>query len=799
MGAAKRARRGLSRMGTVFLVASLLLGSSVWALAELPPTATAAPLGTPSISTQLSSSKITVLGSVTDNATLTGATSYAGGNVNYSYFNGGTCSGPPIVTPTLTNHLSVPVTNGRVPVSPSVPFISPGSYSWNAFYSGDVNNKYAVSPCEPLTVAKFAPILSIRLYYGNMSIGNSDSAIASLTFSSTTAGGTVQYEYFPSNVCTGANTTIGAPVTVTSGTVPDSGSKPFSKAGIYSWYAVYTGDSINNGATSQCVRLIVMPAGVTANPYLSAAGGSSPPIPVGGSVTDSVRLFSATSNAGGTVTYYYFDNPNHNDLTCTGPGHAVNTVTVVNGKVPPSAPQQFKSAGTYSWNAAYSGDQNNTATSACKKFTVDQASPTITLSLSSAAIARHGSVTGSANLTGGFQATGTVTFKVFSGGTCAPVNSSGTVGGHPPIINNTATSVPWYPDPGTYSWQATYSGDGNNALATSQCQSLAVNSGDASITAVLHCASLTTSLPCPGIGPYSSAYGTAALSGTTSGAGGDVKYEFFSGSCFSGVAKIVGSAETVTNGTVPSSALQQFNISGSYNWIAVYSGDSNNKGATSPCELLNVGRVATTDVKVTCTSASVALGSAANCKATVQSSGVPASAGTVTWSNSGSGKFSKLTCTLSRGACSVKFTPTAASSPVTLTANYGRNSKYLNSSSLPFDLTVSMKVSTTTVSCPQSVRNTKTVRCTATVRGYGDLSNESVTWTQSGTGFVSFSASTCPLSGSLSKTNLFKGSCSVTLTGARLGNVLVQVIYGGDSNNYGIPPNLTITAKLTVN
>src|SRR5207237_3562509 len=49
----------------------------------------------------------------------------------------------------------------------------------------------------------------------------------------------------------------------------------------------------------------------------------------------------------------------------------VSTVTVTGGAVPTSGSQTFPIAGTFGWNAVYSGDANNSpATSACEPFTV---------------------------------------------------------------------------------------------------------------------------------------------------------------------------------------------------------------------------------------------------------------------------------------------------------------------------------------------------------------------------------------------------------------------------------------------
>jgi hypothetical protein len=70
--------------------------------------------------------------------------------------------------------------------------------------------------------------------------------------------------------------------------------------------------------------------------------------------------------------------------------------------------------------------------------------------------------------------------------------------------------------------------------------------------------------------------------------GGTVTYEYFTGSTCSGTPTTVGSPVAVTAGLVPKSVSQKLNSGGSFSWEAVYSGDSNNMGATAPCEPLTV-------------------------------------------------------------------------------------------------------------------------------------------------------------------------------------------------------------------
>ena len=80
---------------------------------------------------------------------------------------------------------------------------------------------------------------------------------------------------------------------------------------------------------------------------------------------------------------------------------------------------------------------------------------------------------------------------------------------------------------------------------------------------------------------------------------------------------------------------------------------------------------------------------------------------------------------------------------------------------------------TMTVNCvPSSVALGSSSTCTATVTGSSPTGT--VSWSQSGSGSVTFSASSCTPSG---------GSCSVTARGSTVGGVTVQASYGGDSSN----------------
>jgi len=516
------------------------------------------------IATSLSSTTITVGSSVFDSAVLTGATSNAGGTVTYNSFQTASCTGTPAVVSTVT------VANRAVPVSASKTYSSAGSFSWNAAYSGDANNVGATSLCEPLTVNKAAPALSTIVSATSAPVGTvfHDSATLTGAFN---AGGTVSYNIFTNNVCSGSSTPVGSPVNVAGGVVPDSATTTPPSAGSYSFQASYSGDANNSAASGACEPFVVSKASATITAGLSANS-----IPVGGSAYDTATIAGGFS-PGGTVTYSYFPNSN-----CGAPGTTVGfPATITNGVVPNSSSQTFSSAGQYSWNAVYNGDQNNNAVaSACQPLTVNKAGPSISTTLSQNPITVGGSVFDTAAISGGFQAGGSVTYNVFTGGTC---NGALTVLPSVAVVNgavpNSVSQI--FNSAGQYSWNAVYSGDANNFGATSTCEPLTVNpTSGVTIFTILSPSSITVG---------GSVTDAATLTGVTPGAGGTVTYNSFQSASCTGTSTIV-SIVTVANGNVPGSASKTFNTAGSFGWNAVYSGDANNSGASSACEPLIVNK-----------------------------------------------------------------------------------------------------------------------------------------------------------------------------------------------------------------
>lgn len=242
----------------------------------------------------------------------------------------------------------------------------------------------------------------------------------------------------------------------------------------------YTGETnnLNLGICSSNGNQMVFTESNLATPTITTAL-SPPSVPVGGNVHDTATLSGATSNAGGTVTYYWYWTGQEG--SCTGQS-ASDPVTVTSGVVPNSASYGPFTSGTYSWKAVYSGDGNNQgATSACESLVVKPATPALVTKLSANSIAAGGSASDSGTLSSGYNPTGTITFFESTTDTCpAPgatqVGTGVTVSGDGVYQSSSAT----FGTPGTYYWYASYSGDSNNNPVTSACEPLAVGSSTVS-------------------------------------------------------------------------------------------------------------------------------------------------------------------------------------------------------------------------------------------------------------------------------------------------------------------------------
>ncbi len=304
------------------------------------------------------------------------------------------------------------------------------------------------------------PTIATKLSAESVTVGATVHDSATLTGATADAGGTVKYTVYSNDTCTDNPQDAGTK-TVTNGDVPDSDPITFNNAGDFYWQAVYSGDANNDGTTSECTseHLVVNKATPSITTTLSATS-----VDIGTAVHDSATLTGTTADAGGTVKYTVYSND-----TCTDNPQDAGTKTVINGSVPDSDPITFNNAGTFYWQAVYSGDANNDgATSACQSeiLVVNK---------------NHSAISTVPNLIPNDDATvsgltddagGTVVFNLYSpsdatcSGTPAYTQTVDVTGNGTYSTTNTTFIAK---ASGTWRWQVTYSGDANNDGSTSQC------------------------------------------------------------------------------------------------------------------------------------------------------------------------------------------------------------------------------------------------------------------------------------------------------------------------------------------
>ena len=453
-----------------------------------------------------------------------------------------------------------------------------------------------------IAVNKASPTIATTLSASSIPVGGAahdSSAFTGLVNS--TGVGTVTYSYYTNNTCTANAVSVNTVTVPTSGTVPNSNAVTFNNIGTFYWQAVYSGDANNNAVSSPCTATSNEQLTVNKASPTIATSLSSGSISVGQTAYDTSTFTGLVNSTGtGTVAYSYYTNN-----TCTTGAVAVNTVTVpTSGTVPNSNAVTFNSAGTFYWQAAYSGDANNNAVSSpCtatsnEKLTVVKATPTLTAT---------GPTTGaigtlitapniSSVLAGGTTApavSGTITFTVFGPQATAPTTctTGGTTVGTGTTVAGNATYHPtagFTPTgAGNYWWYASYGGDANNNTATSTCGTAMSETSVAKF-------SPTVTAGGPATGTAGTAITAANINsvlagGTTAPAvSGTITFTVFGPqataptTCTTG-GTTVGTATVTGNATYNPTAGFTPTRAGDYWWYASYGGDANNNTATSTC------------------------------------------------------------------------------------------------------------------------------------------------------------------------------------------------------------------------
>src|SRR4029077_11361230 len=236
--------------------------------------------------------------------------------------------------------------------------------------------------------------------------------------------------------------------------------------------------------------------------------------------------------------------------TCTGTGTSAGTVTLASGVAPQSNTEGPLAPGNYSFHAQYNSgnDPNYTDSepSACEPFTVSKAgsaTATVVKDHSGTTVdAANPAVLGSkghdtATVTASpFTATGSVTYQLYSGLACA----SGSEIGSAQQVTLSSGSVPDSAETaalqaGSYSYQATYSGDSNYNGSTGACEPFQISkAGAATATVVKDHSGTTVDAANPAV-LGSKVHDTATVTASPFTATGSVTYQLYSGlACASG-------------------------------------------------------------------------------------------------------------------------------------------------------------------------------------------------------------------------------------------------------------------------
>jgi hypothetical protein len=544
-----------------------------------------------------------------DTATVTGTTPT--GNLTYTLFNGSTCTGTPISTQDVTLNA-----DGTVPNSSNTAPLAGGAYSFEAVYDGDTNNDPSLPSCAPFTVNTAPSNITTTVFDAATNAAwTGAEATGSSAYDTSSLGGavtgfiptgTVTYDYFGTGSCAGPVVGTDTETLKADGSVPQSSTRGPLAAGTYYFNASYSGDgsyapagpsgceSFTVGVSTSSITTTVFDAATNAAWTGSESTGSSAYDTA--TIGHTIPGFIPT----GTVTYDYFGSG-----TCSGPVAATNTVTLnADGTVPKSPTQGPLGAGTYYFDASYSGDGNYAPSgiSGCESFALGLPATTIATMVFDAVTKTPWSgleVTGATaydtatigSTIPGFTPTGTVTYDYFGNGTCSgPVVGTDTETLNPDgsVPRSQLTQGPL--GAGKYYFDASYNGDGNYAGSTSSCEPFTVGTATPSVITAVFDATTNTAWSGSEV-TGATAYDTAAVGGTVGGIPptGSLTYHFFvgAGNCTgSDIAQTV----TLTAGSARSQHTPAPLGAGNYSFDATYIGDGNYAGSTSSCEPFAVGK-----------------------------------------------------------------------------------------------------------------------------------------------------------------------------------------------------------------
>jgi Cu/Zn superoxide dismutase len=408
---------------------------------------------------------VTIGSPISDTATLSGATSNAGGTITFHLYSDDQCANE-----ASTGLSPVPVSGNGDYNSGNYTPTAVGTYYWTANYSGDANNAAASTPCrdanESSVVTKAEPALTTNAA-GPVTLGDPISDTAHLTGATSDAGGTFTFHLFGNATCTNEISTGLSPVAVSGNGDYNSGNYTPTAAGTYYWTASYSGDANNTAVSTACGDANESSVVTKKQPSLTTTATAN--VTIGDPISDTATLSGATADAGGTITFHlYSDDQCANEVTI-----GLSPVTVSGNGDYNSGSYTPTAVGAYYWTASYSGDANNLPVStACgdpgESSVVGKAPASITT-----AQRLFPQDTATVGAGAGGTPTGSVTFKLFGPNDMfcagsAVYSEKVTLANGSASTSNTSFSVS-SASADTYSWLVEYSGDATHDATTSSC------------------------------------------------------------------------------------------------------------------------------------------------------------------------------------------------------------------------------------------------------------------------------------------------------------------------------------------
>ena len=341
-----------------------------------------------------------------------------------------------------------------------------------------------------------------------------------------------------------------------------------------------TSSSVGMDATG--TPLISISYGAASTTTTTPASAS---VTVGQSITDSATVTGNSTDGSPTGTVGFFVcGPLTSAAGCATAGTAVGSAATLaaganNAATATSSPFTPTATGTWCFRGEYSGDtvyRSSSDFSATECFTATSAPTTLTTTASSGVVV-GGTVHDTATLSGGYNPAGTITFNLYGpndsscGNTPAFTSSPIPVSGDGDYGSGDFTTT----TAGTYLWIAAYTGDGNNASASTTC-------GETNETVVVSAGFSTTASP--GVTVGGAVSDTATLSGGDNPTG-TITFNLYGpndSSCANTPAFTSSAISVNGNGDYGSGDFTT-TAAGTYSWKASYSGDTNNASVSTAC------------------------------------------------------------------------------------------------------------------------------------------------------------------------------------------------------------------------